>query len=49
MGEIVGLDLSAVLQMADALGYDRAAMVYLLPFVEAGLLEGIRKHRDQTE
>jgi hypothetical protein len=48
MGGIVGLDLGAVLTVADALGYDRRWMALLLPAAEAGMVAGYRKLDEQT-
>ena len=41
LGGIVGLDFPAVLAMADALRIDRAALVLLLPYAEAGLVKAL--------
>ena len=47
-GQIVGLDYGAVLKMAEFLGLNMAAVAALLPFAEAGLIEGMRRLRDQN-
>ena len=46
MGGVVGLDLPALLEISDALGYDRQAMAVLLPFVESGLLEALDEQKE---
>jgi hypothetical protein len=42
---VIGIDLGAVLHMAEALGFDIAAVADLLPNAEAGLLEGLARLR----
>ena len=39
----IGMDFSAALQMAAALGYDPNATAEFLPAVEAGMVEAINK------
>ena len=41
MGGVIGLDLSAVLQLAHTLGYDETAMAELLPYAERGMVTAI--------
>ncbi|MEO5338857.1 MAG: hypothetical protein H7841_18540 [Magnetospirillum sp. WYHS-4] len=45
---MLGIDLTVALKMAEALGYDTAAVAELLPDAEAGLLEGLAKLRKET-
>ncbi|TAN68616.1 MAG: hypothetical protein EPN20_06400 [Magnetospirillum sp.] len=46
---ITGLDLAACLSLGAALGYDSRAMAELLPFAEAGLVEGLAsQHTDES-
>jgi len=47
-GQIVGLDYGAVLKMAEFLGLNMAAVAALLPFAEAGFIEGMKQLRDQN-
>ena len=47
-GQIVGLDYGAVLKLADLLGLNMTAIAALLPFAEAGLLEGMKQLQDQN-
>jgi hypothetical protein len=48
-GSVLGIDLTVALKMAEALGYDTAAVAELLPDVEAGLLEGLARLRTDRE
>jgi hypothetical protein len=48
MGGVVGIDLMAVLTVAEAIGYDLRAMALLVPAVEAGMVTGYRKLDEQT-
>lgn len=44
-GAVVGLDQPAVLQAADAFGYDRRWVMRLLPWAERGVVEAIAEQR----
>lgn len=44
-GSIVGLDMGALLLAAEALGYERDALMALLPWAESGMMAGVRKAR----
>ena len=48
-GAVVGLDMAVALKIAEALGYDIAAVADLLPEAEAGLLEGLARLRTENE
>ncbi|QLH40892.1 MAG: hypothetical protein HWD60_03100 [Defluviicoccus sp.] len=41
---VLGLDLSAALNLGTALGYDRQALAELLPAGEAGLVTALNLH-----
>jgi hypothetical protein len=41
-GSVLGLDVAACLQVAQASGLDTHTMVLLLPACEAGLVQGFR-------
>ncbi len=45
MGQVIGFDLPAVLTAGDALGADREELVWILPEVESGMLEGMAELR----
>ena len=47
-GQIVGLDYGAVLKMADLLGLNMKIVAALLPFAEAGFIEGMEQLQDQN-
>ncbi len=47
-GYPIGLDLSALLTLGDALGYDRHALAELLPALEAGLVAGLKTALDRS-
>lgn len=42
---VTGIDFAAALKLAEACGYDLAALAELLPAGEAGLLDGIARQR----
>jgi len=42
-GAVVGFDLTAALAAADAIGLDRAAVVELLPVIEARMVAAVNK------
>ena len=42
-GAVTGFDMSAVLAMAGAAGFDAAAAVHLLPAIEAAMVREINK------
>ncbi|WP_085440364.1 DUF7697 family protein [Magnetofaba australis] len=42
-GQVLGLDMSVALQMANAMGMERAAAAELLPWAEMGLREAISR------
>ena len=44
-GAVIGLDQTAVLQAADAFGYDRRWVMRLLPYAEAGVVAAISERR----
>lgn len=50
-GRVLGIDMAAALSLAEAFGYDLAAVAELLPFGSDGLAAGIRdqmpEFRDQ--
>ncbi len=48
MGGVVGIDLAAVMTVAEAVGYDRRSMAMLIPAAEAGMVAGYRKLDEQT-
>lgn len=45
-GSVAGFDISAVLSVTQALGYDLQAVLCLLDSAESGLSEAVRKHGD---
>ena len=45
-GHVVGLDLSAALEMVRARGFDLEILVELLPFAEAGMIESINENSE---
>ena len=47
MGGIIGFDMPAFLQVADALGYERGSLLTLLSFAESGMLEAMKERSDQ--
>jgi hypothetical protein len=47
LGQIIGLDYGAVLKMAELLGLNMIATAALLPFAEAGFLEGMKQLQEQ--
>lgn len=47
-GVPVGLDMTAALEVANAMGLDRAVAVELLPMIEAGMLEGLAERQGDT-
>jgi len=49
LGEVIGLDHGALLKMAEALGLNLPAVAALLPFAEAGFIEGMRRLREHAE
>ena len=49
MGGIIGFDLPAFLQVADALGYERKSLISLLSFAESGMLEAMRERSESSE
>ena len=42
-GNVLGFDLPALLQVADALGYSKHAFVALVGSAEVGMLQGIKE------
>ena len=46
---MIGIDLGAAMHMAEALGFDAAAVADLLPDAEAGLLEGLARLRAEID
>jgi hypothetical protein len=46
-GTVLGLDLGACLQLAEASGLDTHAIALLLPACEAGLLQGLRSRASE--
>ena len=47
-GQVVGLDYGALLKMAELLGLDTQAVAALLPFAEAGFVEGMKRLQDHS-
>jgi len=47
-GGIVGFDMTAALRVAEALGYDPAAVAELLPAAEAGAVKAINDQMDRS-
>jgi hypothetical protein len=47
-GGITGIDPSALLIQAQALGYDQPLLVRLLPFAERGMVAGSAKAQTET-
>ena len=47
-GQVVGLDYGALLKMAELLGLDTQAVAALLPFAEAGFVEGMKRLQDHN-
>ena len=48
-GHVVGIDMTAVLSLAEARGYDLSVVSELLQAAEAGLVEGLsEKLQDDT-
>ena len=43
MGGVIGLDLPALLTLAEDFGFDRADMAHLLPYGEAGMVSGLAR------
>ncbi len=48
-GQIIGLDYGAVLRLADLLGLNMKIVAALLPFAEAGFIEGMKQLQDQND
>ena len=48
MGVVAGLDMTAVLATARALGYDERAMALLVPFGEAGLVKAVNRRDEEN-
>jgi len=48
-GAVTGIDLGVAMHMAEALGFDIAAVADLLPDAEAGLLEGLARLRAEND
>ena len=42
-GRIIGLDNTALLQLASLQGYDLRSFTELMPYIESGMLLGIRE------
>ena len=40
-GHVIGIDLNTALQMAESMGFDPGLMAELLPWAEAGMVEGL--------
>jgi hypothetical protein len=43
-GLIAGLEYPTIMSIAEALGYDRQALLFLLEYAEAGLREAVKNH-----
>ena len=43
MGGVIGLDMPALLTLAEDYGFDRPAMAHLLPYGEAGMASGLAR------
>jgi hypothetical protein len=48
-GVVIGIDMGTAMHMAEALGFDIAAVTDLLPDAEAGLLEGLARLRAEND
>jgi hypothetical protein len=48
MGGVLGFDLPAVLAAADARGLDRAAVMALLPHIEAAMVAKVNERNGDT-
>ena len=46
MGGIIGFDMPAFLQVAEALGYECEPLVGLLSFAESGMLEAMKERSE---
>lgn len=46
---MTGIDLGVAMYLAEALGFDAAAIADLLPDAEAGLLEGLARLRAEND
>lgn len=42
-GLVVGVDLAALLALAEALGFDRRAAAFLIPFAEPAVIEAVNE------
>jgi hypothetical protein len=45
-GQILGFDLSALVSIAEALGYDAQALLLLFHYAERGILQAVKHHGD---
>ena len=45
MGSVIGIDLSAVVSVSDALGYDTAAVIDLIECCNAGMMDALEEQR----
>lgn len=48
-GEIIGVELSALLEMAGVLGYDRDALIWLFPYLNSGIVQACESHEHASE
>lgn len=49
MGGVTGIDLGVAMRLGDALGYDAAALAFLLPMAEAGTVAALRTPGEGAE
>jgi hypothetical protein len=47
-GAIAGFNVSIILSIAEALGYDSQALLLLLEYAESGLGEAVKNHGDSN-
>lgn len=45
-GAVAGFDLSIILNLSDALGYNKKAILELIAYAEAGLRDALKKIKD---
>jgi len=45
MGDVIGIDMTAAMALAKALGYDAKEMAELLPWAEQGIMKAFTKDK----